>query len=381
VSRRFAEVAAAAFSVGAIAGCGGGGSSAHRSTSPASGPPHSASTIATVAHPVLGAEFDGPVLGPRVDLDAQLALARSSGVQSIRLQINWAASEPRRGELSLAATDRVVRAAARHGISVLPVVVFTPAWAGSGAPNAPPRDPGDYGRFLTALIRRYGPSGSLWRANPGAGTDPIRMWQIWNEPDFTRYWAPQPFAPSYVRLLAAAHSAIKAADPGAQVVSAGLPEFSWQYLAQILAQPGAAGDFDLAGVHPYTAQPAGVLTILRRDRAALDAHGAAAKPLLATEITWPSSSGHAPPQFGVGVSEPDQAQRIDAVMPLLTAARARLRLAGVYWYTWMGDETPTAHPYAFNYAGLVAYRSGSVLTKPALAAFRAWARAFAAAGG
>jgi len=35
--------------------------------------------------------------------------------------------------------------------------------------------------------------------------------------------------------------------------------------------PGAAGDFDIAAAHPYTASPAGVLTILGRDRAALDA--------------------------------------------------------------------------------------------------------------
>ena len=95
-------------------------------------------------------------------------------------------------------------------------------------------------------------------------------------------------------------------------------------------------------MHPYTAQPAGVLTILKRDRAALDAHGARDKPLLATEITWPSSSGHAPPQFGVGVTETEQAQRIDAVMPMLAAARTKLELAGVYWYTWLGDESPTA---------------------------------------
>jgi hypothetical protein len=123
-----------------------------------------------------------------------------------------------------------------------------------------------------------------------------------------------------------------------------------------------------------------VLTILERDRAALDAHGARDKPLLATEITWPSSSGHAPPQFGVGVTEAEQAQRIDAVMPMLAAARTKLELAGVYWYTWMGDESPTANPYAFDYAGLLGYDSGRVTAKPALAAFRRQAPGFTRSG-
>jgi polysaccharide biosynthesis protein PslG len=356
-----------------VVGCGGGnaGSRSTTAVSP-TGPVRAASPDRLL----LGATFDGPVLGPHVDLDAQMALAAASSVQSLRVAVSWAAAEPRAAiPPDFTATDRIVLAAARRHLAVLPTVLYTPSWAGGGPPNAPPRDPASYGRFLTALVGRYGPSGSLWHAHPEVPADPVRMWQIWNEPDFPRYWAVQPFAASYVRLLAAAHAAIKAADPGAQVVLAGLPEFSWQYLTQILAVPGAGGDFDIAAAHPYTAAPAGVLTILERDRAALDAHGAAAKPLLATEVTWPSSEGHAPPQFGVGVTEAAQAQRIDALLPMLAAARHRLRLLGAFWYTWMGDESPAAGPYAFNYAGLLAYRSGQVIAKPALAAFRRQAAA------
>ena len=349
----------------ALAACG---ASSRAQTAPAG-----TAATATVRGLAVGVMFDGPALSPAVDLNRQMALAARSGVQSLRVAVSWAATQPSpSAPANFAATDRVVLAAARHRLSLLPVVLYTPAWAGSGPPNSPPRDPATYARFLTALVDRYGPGGSLWSANPSIPKVPVRRWQIWNEPDFSRYWAPQPFAPSYVRLLAAAHIAIKAADPGAQVVLAGLPEFSWEYLAQILAVPGAVGDFDLAAAHPYTAQPAGVITILRRDRAALDAHGARNKPLLATEITWPSSQGKAPPQFGVGVTEAAQARLIGQVMPMLAAHRRALRLAGVYWYTWMGDERSR---YAFDYAGLLAYRGGRIVTKPALAAFRRAAHA------
>ena len=356
-----------------LAGCGGGSSKAPSAPASQSGV---AAPVPKANRLLLGATFDGPVLGAKVDLDGQMALAAASGVQILRVAFSWAAAEPRAGAApDLATTDRIVLAAARRHLAVLPTVLNTPAWAGGGPPNAPPHDPASFGRFLTALVARYGPRGSLWPAHPGVAADPIRMWQIWNEPDFARYWAVQPFAPSYVRLLAAAHRALKAADPAAQVVLAGLPEFSWQYLAEILAVPGAAGDFDVAAAHPYTAAPTGVLTILERDRTALDAHGAGAKPLLATEVTWPSSEGHAPPQFGIGVTEAAQAQRVGALLPMLAAARHRLRLLGALWYTWMGDESPAGSPYAFNYAGLVAYRSGRVAVKPALAAFRRTAAA------
>ena len=307
----------------------------------------------------VGVMFDGPALSSHVDLDAQMALAARSGSQSLRVAISWAAAQPSEtGGIDFAVTDRVVLAAARHRLSLLPVVLYTPPWAGSGAPNSPPRDPATYGRFLAALVDRYGPRGSLWASHRTVPKVPVRMWQIWNEPDFTRYWAPQPFAASYVRLLAAAHAAIKAADPRAQVVLAGLPEFSWEYLAQILAVPGAAGDFELAAAHPYTAQPAGVMTILRRDRAALDAHGAAGQAaaghrdhlaeLAGARATAVRGRGQ---QGGSGAA--DRCGDADA-----GRRAARLHLAGVYWYTWMGDESPSRAPYAFNYAGLLPIAAG-----------------------
>jgi hypothetical protein len=39
----------------------------------------------------------------------------------------------------------------------------------------------------------------------------------------------------------------------------------------------------------------------------------------------------------------------------------------------MADESPSASPDAFNYAGLLKYVRGAVTAKPALAAFKRWA--------
>ncbi len=373
-------LAAAVFT---LAGCGGGGHSAAQTSA------------RRPTGPLIGAMFDGAVLFPNVDLDRQLALAVSSGVESLRVGFDWSRAQPYRsfGEIpasqrgqftdaegvptQFASTDRIVGAAARQRLSLLPVVLYSPAWAtasGSGPTSSPPSPPA-YAAFLRALVGRYGPHGSFWSSHPSIPAVPIRMWQIWNEPDFTRYWSMQPFAPSYVRLLAAAHAAIKQTDPGAQVVLAGFPEFSWEYLAQVYRVPGARKLFDVVAVHPYTAHPQGVIVILQRVRTVMDQFGDAAKPLFATEITWPSSQGKAPPQFGVGTTETMQAQLLGQVMPLLEANRAKLGLTGIYWYTWMGDESPSPGRYGFDYAGLVKYVSGQIQVKPALAAFKRWALA------
>jgi hypothetical protein len=170
--------------------------------------------------------------------------------------------------------------------------------------------------------------------------------------------------------LAAAHAAVKSADPGAKIVLSGLANYSWRYLASIYGIPGASQLFDVVAIHPYTAQPRGVMTILQRARAVMDRFGDSRKPILATEITWPSSLHKAPSVFGVSTTERGQARNLAELMPLLAANRAKLGLLGFYWYTWMGDESPQSRPYGFDYAGLLKFINGTVTAKPALSTFR-----------
>jgi hypothetical protein len=334
--------------------------------------------------------FNGPVLGPGVNLDQQLDLAVASGVESLRVAADWSEMQPYQSRAQVPAADRsqfqtvagvptqfstfdrIVSASAQRGLALLPVVESPPGWdlLKPGTAGSPPKSDAPFGAFLTALVDRYGPRGSFWSSHPSVPRVPIRMWQIWNEPHLAQYWSVQPFAPSYVKLLAAAHAAIKAADPGAKVVLAGLANYSWQYLAGIYRVPGARRLFDVVAIHPYTEQARGVITILQRSRAVMNRFGDGQKPMLATEVTWPSSLHKAPPQFGVSTTEQQQAQRLGQLLPLLAADRGKLGLIGFYWYTWMGDETPRAHPYAFDYAGLLKDVNGTVTPKPALSVFR-----------
>jgi hypothetical protein len=339
---------------------------------------------------LVGVMFDGPVLTATVSLDEQLDTAVANGVESLRIAVDWSALQPYRASSDvppadrsqfqtiggvptrLSALDRIVGSAAKRGLSLLPVVDYTPSWDAQhpGSPASPPKSATPFAAFLTALVGRYGPLGTFWSAHPGLPRVPIRMWQIWNEPHFVSYWSEQPFAPSYVKLLAVSRAALKSADPGAKLVLAGLADFSWNYLDDIYRVPGASRLFDIVAIHPYTERPSGVITILQRARAVMDRFGDAQKPILATEITWPSSQGKAAPQFGVSTTESQQAQRLAQLMPLLAANRATLGLMGFYWYTWMGDETPRAAAYGFDYAGLLKYVNGAVAAKPALSTFK-----------
>ncbi len=369
--------AAAAFAPAAIATLAGVG---HKPPAP---------RTAAVPQGFVGVDADGPLFAPGTPLDfgRQTLTMVASGVQSIRVAFSWAAAQPypsvadvpadQRAQFSevegrptdFATTDMVVGDAARARLSVLPTVLYAPPW--DALPNrngvATPRQDAPYAAFLTTLIGRYGPSGSFWREHPALPKRPIRMWQIWNEPDISFYWR-QPFAAGYVGLLRAAHTAVKRADPGAKVVLGALTNLAWRSLGQIYRIHGARGLFDIVAVNGFTKTPAHVMLYLHFMRAAMDRFGDGAKPMLATELSWPSAKGQTSSHYDFDTTQAGQARNIATLLPLLGAQRAALRLAGFYYYTWIGDEERGAQ--AFDFAGLLRLHAGRVTVKPALGAFR-----------
>ncbi len=129
--------------------------------------------------------------------------ASGAEIRARRRSTGTRSSPTARPSSNFASTDALILAAAQRGLGVLPVVHGTPAWAAlnPGDPASPPKNPDDFARLLTALVTRYGPNGSLWAEHPEVPRQPIRAWQIWNEPNLTRYWNRAPWAPSYVALL------------------------------------------------------------------------------------------------------------------------------------------------------------------------------------
>jgi hypothetical protein len=335
----------------------------------------------------VGVNADGPLVtaADHVDLSSQLGLMVRNGVESIRVPFSWAQAQPyevnsdvpparaddfvdvRGVPTDFSATDQVVALAAERGLRVLPVVLYAPGWDARANSEgfATPANPAPYARYLTALVDRYGPHGTFW--NDHGPRRPIRMWQIWNEPNLSSYW-PAPSTVGYLRLLRAAHAAIKRADPGAETVIGAITNISWQYLAQIYRRHGR-GLFDVIAVNPFTATPAGIVQILRLVRQTATRFGDRLKPLIATEVGWTSAQSACEcTVFDWDSTTSGQARRVAATLPVLAAHRKSLRLAGFYYYTWIGDQSKLN--YDFDFAGLVGwYPDRAIALKPALGAF------------
>lgn len=311
--------------------------------------------------------------GPLVD--REFALMRRSGVGTARVTFDWNVAQPFRDWTPwLGQTDAVVLAAARRGITVLPTVVGAPGWASDepadGTFVLTPRDPADYATWLRTLIARYGPAGSLWTEHPEVARRPIRAWQIWNEPNLKRYWRGD-WATGYLALLRVAYTTVKAADPGATVVLAGLPNYSWLGLSALYAK-GAAPFFDVVAVHPYTRRLESLVALVEANRRVMRANGDAKTPLWVTELGWPAAEGRAR-DLGFNVTSSEQVRLLRGAVTRLARERTRLRIGKVLWYSWLSRGTGTTDPFA--YSGLRWLTpSGGVRSTPALAAFQRVAR-------
>jgi len=330
-----------------------------------------------VPHGFFGVMADGVLLDRT---DAQLAhefdVMQANGVESVRIVVYWADMQPTGPQsTNFSSTDRLFEQAARHRMSVLPVVLRSPSWAAENPKlyTSPPKADKSYTDFLGALVGRYGPHGSFWAEHPDVPFRPQHDWQIWNEPNIDRYWgSPHPFAKRYARLLRASYRALKHDDPHSRVVLTGFANFSWRALAQAY-RAGIKGHFDLAAVHPFSGHLKYVLKIVQLNREVMARYGDARKAIAISELTWPSAKGKTKNTFGWETTEKGQAIRLRDAFRALLRDRRRWRIERITWSTWL---TPDANsPNSFDWSGLrkldPADPSGEPLDKPALASYRA----------
>ncbi|MFL5845357.1 MAG: cellulase family glycosylhydrolase [Solirubrobacteraceae bacterium] len=328
----------------------------------------SAGAATRVPFGFFGMSVEGALFRHDVDQAQEFGQMTHAGVESVLTEVNWNFLQPREDEEpDFTRIDRVVLNAAQRGMRVMTNVLYAPRWAAvdKSEPASPP-DPQKYAQFLIKLVKRYGPNGGFWLFHPEVKAQPIRDWQVWNEPPSTGFWSIQPFANRYVELLKAARFAIKATDPTARVVLAGLTFKSWEDIEKIY-KAGGQGLFDVVSLHPYTKRPQDVLAIVQAVRKVMGAYGDARLPVLITELSWPTAKGKRSNNYGYEVTPKQQAARIREVVPLLVGARKRLRIERVYWFSWLSTDKPGS---TFDFSGLRRITGTKITSKPGLAAWR-----------
>jgi len=311
---------------------------------------------------------------------AYLDSIKNAGVGLLRQKFDWDFLTFGNGPTNInwSYLDRFMTATAQAGITVMPVLfdpppsMTTAPAAGALRGNYPPQDLGAIGDFGAMLASHYGTNGSFWAENPQLPRHPITAWQIWNEPTLPVYWEPAPNAAAYVQMLRLASQKIKAVDPNAEIVTAGLPDSRIKGSVPLLSyikqmyRAGAAGAFDTLAINGYAPTASGVTKLITHIRQVVNRYGGSATALRVSEFGWADRGPEHPRgRFTVGKKQgPYTYQAIRS----LWKARKRLNLRGIVYYDWRDQPV---YAGGKNFWGLhtgLLTRNGQA--KPALRWFR-----------
>lgn len=172
------------------------------------------------------------------------------GMSWAKVRVSWRAMQSEPTTIDYTRLDSIIDGLRLSGLDILLTVADAPDWARSSTTeNGPPDNFGDYATFVGTLAARY------------AGR--VKAYEIWNEPNLRREWnnpLHQISADSYAELLLGAYLAVKAADPAATVVSAGLAPTGFndginavddrEFLTRLYSL-GLASMSDAIGTHPF----------------------------------------------------------------------------------------------------------------------------------
>jgi hypothetical protein len=225
------------------------------------------------------------------------------------------------------AFDAAIQAAKNNGIRVVVVVHKT----------APVKDLGTdadraaYRSWLAAMVNRY--------------KYHVKHWQIHNEPNLHYEWNIDDSSGSnqtqyvaavhrYVSHLQDGFETVKANDPGATVLIAGLSEWTIERYMDVLVTTQAYRYFDVVAVHPYGYNPDRVLSRFNSFKGKLNLNANyAGKPIWVTEIGFNTSWSN---KAGYVSSEQQKADYLAQTLRRLDDAGARLP---IFWYTLHENDT------------------------------------------
>jgi hypothetical protein len=200
----------------------------------------------------LGITFISSPEVPADETRYQRALELGAGWN--RFPIYWNHVESREGFFDWTAIDRAVSDDLRHGLNIDAILLGTPEFhrdeqriAGMHEPifsdgtdtyhEGKTINPDNYwANFVFLTVSRYMPEGELAQSNGWAEGVGIRVWEIWNEPDYLPFWSGS--IGDYARLLKVAYIVAHSVDSEAQVMFGGLvynSEEGTNYLARVLA--------------------------------------------------------------------------------------------------------------------------------------------------
>ncbi len=253
----------------------------------------------------VGSDFTNQVRGEwsQTRVMSNLNSLYKAGGRVGRADSDWAATEPKatvrgRHTYDWGYDDLIVSEMASAGLRWEPTLAYAPRWAEVHRSNVlhlksgrviaylPPASNANFAAYATAFMKRYGPHGAFWKANPQLRPVPVTTVEVWNEPDNTHDWGTDINLSDYARMYEAVRSAVRRVDRGARVTTGGLA-WTESSLPRLL-KAFRGKPMDAVAIHPYGATPSQSIKVARDALADMRRYGRGRTPVCANEYGWTS---------------------------------------------------------------------------------------------
>jgi len=305
-----------------------------------------------------------PTFGPLRETDDLLVCQalRRAGAGYARFDLRWAATEREPGKYDWKVLDYWLGLAKATGLPLVAVVWDPPAWLAGRSPA----DEGLLAGFVAAAAAR---AGKL-----------VAAYEVWKQPNWLRFWPPDPQPYGYRQLLADTAARLATVDGKPLVVNGGLRGFDKGFAGVLLGADGAV-----------TERLVLALSVPRNAFPFVEGHQAPSRELLAgftAARQWLREGGRR--ELGlwavdVGVrSSPVEESKIGQARELARCAATALGFGGaMFWHRALdGDEKTDRFgllrgdlepkPAYAAYAAAAAAAYGAIRLGPARAAGNAW---------
>ncbi len=284
---------------------------------------------------------------PGSDVERDIDSVAEAGFAGIRLLVKWSDIETAEGTFDWSRIDSEVRWATERNLAVLGVLTWAPTWAVPTeyalVPHPAPASAERFAQFASAAAARF--------------RDRVTAWEVWNEPNIAASYGPSVNPVRYCEVLSNSARAIRAAAPGALVVTGptspaldSANDLSPATFVEALYRCAGAGAFDAVAMHPYSSpqllseptEPYSSANEIAAVHAVMARHGDSDKRIWFTEFGAPTNESDA------GVDERRQAEILVDGITALT----RMPFAGpVFVFDFRDSMTGSPVP-DYNY-GLV----------------------------
>jgi len=166
----------------------------------------------------------------------EMKVLAEAGFRWVRMDLKWDATEKEPGDYDFSAYDRLMAALEPYSIHALFILDYGNPLYDNGAPPRTEVARQAFARWAVAAAKHFAGRGALW--------------EVYNEPNHSTFWPPQPNPQEYVALALAVGRAFHEAAPDEKLIGPATSEIDFDFLESCF-KAGLLEYWSAVSIHPY----------------------------------------------------------------------------------------------------------------------------------